>query len=124
MSTAKRHMWPAPCVVSRAGNARESGNMHCLVRTYTAHRLRLILACLLLALGGSVARGEQRTITGPARLGPGGTWRSLEATDGTNSFKTGWPDSLVKLEHGTTYTFIVEFHQFTEPSVEKNLKDD
>lgn len=84
--------------------------------------LHAILSSLALALLSSVAAAEQRSITGAAQFRQDGEWRWLEATDGTTSFKAGWLSPPVRLEEGATYTFIVEFHQFTEPSVEKILQ--
>ena len=85
-------------------------------------RVHASLAIFALLLLGSVGAAEQRSITGPAQFEPDGEWMWLKATDGTSSFKAGWLSPPVQLEEGATYTFIVEFHQFTQPSVEKILQ--
>lgn len=86
-------------------------------------RMRCLYAInLTLVLLGSVSAAEQRSITGAAQIRLDDNWTWLEATDGTSSFKTSWVHPPVQLEAGSTYTFIVEFHDFTEPWVEKILQ--
>jgi hypothetical protein len=80
--------------------------------------LSLAFACL-----SQAANAQQQSITGPAEIRQDGDWTWLEVSDGQSNFKTSWVNPLVQLSPGRIYTFVVLFHPYTEPDVEKIFQE-